>query len=277
MVTTRQAARSVALRGLKVAAATADLVRPPGRGVVILAYHCVGAGTGLEIDLSPAAFDEQMAALAERGGVVTLDDALVALEQPAPDGRDPVVVTFDDGTADFAEHAAPILSRHGIPSTLYLATDFVERQAPYAYGGLPVSWNALRDACADGLVTVGSHTHTHAVMDAIDARTAERELDRSIGLIEDHLGRPASHFAYPKGVAGTDEVAAVVRTRFRSAALAVVAVNRYEATDPQRLARSPIQVSDGQRWFEHKVAGGMAFEGTLRHLLNRRRYAGLTT
>lgn len=277
MVTTRQAARSVALRGLKVAAATADLVRPPGRGVVILAYHCVGAGTGLEIDLSPAAFDEQMAALAERGGVVSIDDALLALAQPPPDGPDPVVVTFDDGTADFAEHAAPILARHGIPATLYLATDFVERQVPYAYGGAPLTWGALRDACAGGLVTVGSHTHTHAVMDAIDASTAASELDRSIGLIQDHLGLPSEHFAYPKGVAGSSEVAEVVRERFRSAALAVVAVNRYGTTDPQRLARSPIQVSDGQRWFERKVAGGMAFEGTLRHLLNRRRYAGLTT
>ncbi len=277
MVSTRQAARALALRGLKVTAAAADRVRPPGRGVVFLAYHCVGAGTGLEIDLEPAAFDEQMAALAELGTVVEIDAGLAALAGPAPDGPDPVVVTFDDGTSDFAEHAAPILERHRIPATLYLATDFVERQVPYAYGARPLTWAALRDACASGLVTVGSHTHTHAVMDAVDGPTADDELGRSVALIEEHLGRPAEHFAYPKGVAGTPEADAVVRRRFRSAALAVVATNPYGTTDPYRLARSPIQVSDGQRWFEHKVAGGMAFEGTLRHLLNRRRYAGLTT
>jgi peptidoglycan/xylan/chitin deacetylase (PgdA/CDA1 family) len=277
MVSTRQTARALALRGLKVTAAAADRIRPPGRGIVFLAYHCVGAGTGLEIDLSPAAFDQQMATLANLGTVVSIDDGLVLLAQPPPDGPDPVVVTFDDGTADFAEHAAPILERHRIPATLYLATDFVERQVPYAYGGRPVSWPALRDACASGLVTVGSHTHTHAVMDALDGREADEELRRSIALIEDNLGRPAEHFAYPKGVAGPPEVEDVVRRQFRSAALAVVATNPYQTTDPYRLARSPIQVSDGQRWFEHKVAGGMAFEGTLRHLLNRRRYAGLTT
>ena len=277
MVSTRQAARALALRGLKVTAAAADRVRPPGRGVVFLAYHCVGARTGLEIDLEPAAFDEQMAALAALGTVVDIDAGLAALDGSAPDGPDPVVVTFDDGTADFAEHAAPILERHGIPATLYLATEFVERQVPYAYGARPLSWNALRDACASGLVTVGSHTHTHAVMDALDGPTADDELGRSIALIEEHLSRPCEHFAYPKGVAGTPDADAVVRRRFRSAALAVVATNPYRATDPYRLARSPIQVSDGQRWFEHKVAGGMAFEGTLRQLLNRRRYAGLTT
>ncbi len=114
-------------------------------------------------------------------------------------------------------------------------------------------------------------------MDAIDGPAAEEEFARSVGLIEEHLGRAAEHFAYPKGVAGPPDVDAVVRRRFRSAALAAVATNRYAGTDPYRLARSPIQVSDGQRWFQHKVAGGMAFEGTLRNLLNRRRYAGLTT
>ena len=244
---------------------------------MILAYHCVGAGTGLEIDLTPEAFDEQMAELAERGTVVHLDDGLSAVASGATGGSDPVVVTFDDGTADFVEHAAPILERHGIPATLYLATDFVERQIPYAYGADPLSWAGLRDACASGLVTVGSHTHTHAVMDSLDQATAADELDRSIALIEEHLGQRAWHFAYPKGVLGTPSVEAVVRQRFRSAALAVVGPNPYGMTDPYRLARSPIQVSDGQRWFGHKVEGGLAFEGTLRKLLNRRRYAGLST
>ena len=54
-------------------------------------------------------------------------------------------------------------------------------------------------------------------------------------------------------------------------------VNRYGATDPYRLARSPVQVSDGDRWFRHKVAGGLGFEDTLRRALNRRRYAGAST
>jgi hypothetical protein len=47
--------------------------------------------------------------------------------------------------------------------------------------------------------------------------------------------------------------------------------------DPWRLARSPVQTSDGMRWFTRKVRGGMRFEDTLRTTLNRRRYAGATT
>ena len=39
---------------------------------------------------------------------------------------------------------------------------------------------------------------------------------------------------------------------------------RSRGADPHRLARSPIQVSDGMQFFERKVAGGMALEDSFR-------------
>ncbi len=87
----------------------------------------------------------------------------------------------------------------------------------------------------------------------------------------------AAHFAYPKAVMGSAAADAAVRKRFDSAAVAGTRVNPYGATDPYRLARSPIQVSDGMRWFRRKVAGGMRFEDDVRRIVNRRRYASATT
>ena len=136
---------------------------------------------------------------------------------------------------------------------------------------------ALRDLATTGLVTVGSHTHTHALLDRLDESVVAADLDTSIGLLEDHLGLRARHFAYPKGVAGSPTAAAAVQRRFASAALADVGVNRYGRTNPYRLARSPIQNSDGMRWFTRKLHGGLALEGTVRRALNRRRYAGLAS
>ena len=128
-----------------------------------------------------------------------------------------------------------------------------------------------------GLVGVGSHTHTHALLDRLPVGQIEGELDRSIDLIGERLGVPARHFAYPKAVMGSPAAHAAVRARFDSAAVAGTHGNRYGATDPYRLARSPIQVSDGMRWFRRKVAGGLGLEDTLRRALNRRRYAASTT
>ena len=124
---------------------------------------------------------------------------------------------------------------------------------------------------------VGSHTHTHLLLDRAEPREAQADLDRSIDLIGDRLGSAPAHFAYPKAVVGSDDNERLVRQRFRSASLAGTRANRYGATDPHRLARSPIQRSDGMAWFERKLAGGLGLEDAVRERLNRRRYAGRTT
>ena len=123
---------------------------------------------------------------------------------------------------------------------------------------------------------VGSHTHTHALLDRLPRDQVATELDRSIELIGERTGATAAHFAYPKAVPGSPAADELVRARFRSAALAGTRVNRSGA-DPYRLARSPVQYSDGMRWFRHKATGGLGLEDTLRRLLNRGRYAGATT
>jgi peptidoglycan/xylan/chitin deacetylase (PgdA/CDA1 family) len=269
---------------MKLASASADRLRPDVAGVVILLYHRVGGGSSLEIDLDAARFEEQIAAIAASGHAVALGAALKQLAaMPGGDPDSSVVITFDDGTADFADVAVPILARHGVPATLYLATSFVEEAREVPPGGRPLSWSALRDACSTGLIDIGSHTHTHRLLDRVPRAEAAAELDRSIDLIGERLGQPALDFSYPKAVPARDDVARLVRDRFRSAALAGTRVNPYRceqparATDPHRLARSPIQVSDGMDFFARKLAGGMGLEAAFRRAVNRVRYARLAT
>jgi peptidoglycan/xylan/chitin deacetylase (PgdA/CDA1 family) len=268
---------SLLQRAVKRSAAAADRIRRPRRGVVVLIYHRVGGRSGLAIDLPPDLFEAQVALLARDRRAATLDAALDTLGVPEMPTSDPVVVTFDDGTADFADIALPILDAHRVPVTIYVATDFIERGREFPNAGTPLSWSALRDALATGLVSVGSHTHTHALLDRIGYGDAAAEVDRSIGLIEERLQVEARHFAYPKAIGGSPGAEEAVRGRFRSAALAGTRPNAYGRTDPHRLARSPLQVADGMRWFRRKADGGMALEDDLRRILNRRRYSGAIT
>jgi peptidoglycan/xylan/chitin deacetylase (PgdA/CDA1 family) len=298
-------ARSLTLRTIKNVAAAVDRVRHPPAGVVVLIYHRVGGGSGSEVDLSSQAFDEQMAWLAESGRVVTLDRAVDLLaaecEAPASVARSgereydrhtgssrgqrseplgslgplpasPIVVTFDDGTADLADFATPILERHGVPATVYLATRFVDERRSFQGDATPLSWSAVSDMASTGLVAFGSHTHNHLLLDRLTPADAADELDRSRALIEAHVGAPAHHFAYPKAVAPSPQVEPLVRERFRSAALGGNRPNRVGATDTHRLARTAVQVSDGFRYFVRKAHGGMAFEDSLRRAVNRIRY-----
>ena len=270
----RSSLREVARHAMKYTAASADMVRRPADGFVVLIYHRVGARTPVEVDLPRELFEEQIAYLAEHCDVVTLTEGVsrVTRGYSAP----MVAVTFDDGTADFADEALPVLVSHRVPATLYIATDFIDRGRSFPDDGVPLSWQALRDAFETGLVEVGSHTHTHALLDRLPVGEIDGELDRSVDLIGEHVGARAEHFAYPKAVPGSDAADAAVRTRFASAAIAGCRANR-PGVDAWQLARSPLQRSDGMRWFTHKVHGGMGFEETLRAALNRRRYADATT
>ncbi|HEX4902863.1 MAG TPA: polysaccharide deacetylase family protein [Acidimicrobiales bacterium] len=263
---------------IKRAAVVRDRLQPPPAGITILIYHRVGGRTPVSVDLPTSLFDEQMAYLAERTNVLSLTkaaDLLDAGETP-DDARPHVVVTFDDGTADFVDEALPVLVRHGVPATYYLATDFLDRQRPFPDAGQPMSWAAAEEARTTGLVDLGSHTHTHVLLDRVPPAEAAEELDRSIGAVEDHVGVTPAHFAYPKALLGSPENEREVRARFRTATIGRTRPNPWRGSDLHRLTRSPVQTTDGMEFFERKVAGGMRLEDDVRDLVNRWRYRGAT-
>ena len=260
---------------IKSLSATTDaLLRPPA-GVVVLIYHRVGGGSGSEVDLDPEVFDAHLDYLAAHHRVLTLDEAVDGLAASETANHvQGVVLTFDDGTADFADVVVPALARHHLPATLYAATRFIDEGIPFPWGAPPISWAALHDSCSTGLVTVGSHTHSHWLMDRLDPFVIDGDLDRSIDLIGEHLGNGPRHFAYPKALPGSPTAEIAVRRRFASAALAASRVNRPGHTDLHRLWRTPIQRSDTPEFFAAKARGGLRLEGELRALAARVKYRG---
>lgn len=268
--------------GVKAVAAACDLVAGPPDGVVILCYHQVGAPGRGAVNIDPAVFRSQMAWLAAQECVISLDDAVDLLtgasdpadhSSPASSCPRPVVLTFDDGTADFAEVAVPVMVEHGLPATLFLATRFVEAGRSFWDDGTVLTWSALAETLSTGLVTIGSHTHSHVLLDRETPEQVAAELDRSIDLIGSRLGETARHFAYPKAVAAAPAVEAEVRSRFVSASVSGGRVNVPGACDLWRLSRTPVQVADRDGWFRRKAGGGLRLEGALRERLDRRRYA----
>jgi peptidoglycan/xylan/chitin deacetylase (PgdA/CDA1 family) len=138
------------------------------------------------------------------------------------------------------------------------------------------SWPALRDAVSTGLVAIESHTHTHRLQHTVTAEAAADELDRSIDRIAAEIGRPPSHFAYPKAVRGNAVARAAVASRFRSAALAGNRTNR-RSSDLHRLGRTPVSRGDDITMFARLCDGGLRVEGIARDLRGRRRYRKATT
>lgn len=265
------ARRAVALAGRPIDVVRRQRTGDPAAAVVALIYHRVGGRSQSPVDLPTAAFGAQLDEVGHR--VMALDDALTALDgSAAVDGAattderaDPaLVITFDDGTADWLDVVLPALDARRLPATFYVSTEFVEQRRPFPDGGTPISWSGLAEMVASGLATIASHTHTHRVLAGVGARQAADELDRSIGLVEERLGVACRHFAYPKAVAGSAAADAEVRRRFASAALAGNRINHAGRTDPHRLGRHGLTVGDDPHSFRRKAAGGAWLEGWLR-------------
>jgi peptidoglycan/xylan/chitin deacetylase (PgdA/CDA1 family) len=107
--------------------------RTPSPWLPVLTYHrfatpqTAGAYDDAVADASPASFDRQMSLLARWFHVVSLEDVLAfrAGKRLPPN---PVMVTFDDGYKDGLEVAVPILRKHGVPATFFVATDYIDQR-----------------------------------------------------------------------------------------------------------------------------------------------------
>jgi len=107
--------------------------RLPGRRprAVVLVYHRVGERRldPWRLTVDAEIFAGQMGALARDWSPLSLTELVDGLARRRLPER-AVAVTFDDGYADNLEIAAPILAEHGIPATLFVATDLVDAGGP---------------------------------------------------------------------------------------------------------------------------------------------------
>jgi len=93
----------------------------------ILIFHRVLAETDPLFPGEPnaAQFDKLCAHLRARFEVLPLSEAVTRLQQGSlPAGA--LAITFDDGYADNLSIAAPILRKHHLPATLFIATGYLD-------------------------------------------------------------------------------------------------------------------------------------------------------
>jgi peptidoglycan/xylan/chitin deacetylase (PgdA/CDA1 family) len=244
---------NVARVGTKVAALGLGIAARRTGDVVVLCYHRVGSGQR-EIDVPADVFRSQLEAVAAEPRPRALADALA-------DPAGGVVLTFDDGFRDFYETVLPLLVEYGLPAVLYLATGFVDVGDPRSNvsSADALTWRMLEAAVDTGLVVVGSHTHSHRDLSRVDPSVAEDEMKRSKELIEDRLGRPCRHFAFPWGRGSTGATAAA-RRLFDTAALDAWRTNRRSTLDPYNVGRVPVFRTDTGLLFRAKAQGRMNAE-----------------
>lgn len=190
-----------------------------GNVVQILAYHSIDGNDADDLTISPGAFREQMAVVVDRAlTVISLDEALTRLDH-RQSLRRRLVLTFDDGYADFLDHALPVLESLGFPATVFAVTDKLGRASDWNHHSAArrtMSIDELRLLSKQGY-TIGSHSSSHPKLPALTQSEIESELTASREFLDAGLGLRRLFFAYPYGVYTKREASAVQRAGYACA------------------------------------------------------------
>lgn len=229
--------------------------------VPVLLYHSVDENPSARFrrwTVAPELFAAHMSHLAEQGWEpVTMSAYVDALTGRGKLSGRVVVITFDDGFADFTA-ALPALRAHAFPSTLYVTTGGVGRTSRWlaaeGAGDKPMlTWEQIA-ALPDDRVEVGAHAHTHRPLDAIPIHEARAEIETSTRLIAECLGRPVQTFAYPHGYSSHAVRDFVAATGHTSAAGVKHAMSGL-GDDPFSVARIIVEADTGVDAFDHLLEG----------------------
>lgn len=170
----------------------------------ILLYHSVCADPPDWIApyaVSPKTFSAHLDAVRASGRQpLTVSQYVDGLRGTASLPPAAVLITVDDGFADFAENALPALVERKMPSTLYVTTGALADQRQESV--LPPA-RMLRSTDLRGLesagVEIGAHSVTHRQLDILPTAAVGQELSLSRTLLSQMLGHDIRSFAYPHG------------------------------------------------------------------------------
>jgi peptidoglycan/xylan/chitin deacetylase (PgdA/CDA1 family) len=200
--------------------------------VPILMYHYIrevdkaADPLGFRLSVRPDRFAEQMDWLAVNGySPLTISDLAACLRRERNCPARPVAITFDDGYADQALNALPVLNAHGFSATFYIATGLVGRPGY-------MSWEQL-ELLRDSGMELGAHSVSHADLAALPLSAALHEITASRRALERRLDIRVRSFSYPAGSYTRPVVELVVEAGFSSA------VGTAAATHPSRLFELP--------------------------------------
>jgi len=108
-----------------------------------------------------------------------------------------IILTIDDGFLSFYEYAWPILKTKKIPFILFVSTREV---------GAPgyMTWDQIKEISKEDFVEIGNHSHTHEYLVDENNQTIKKDIEKSIAIFKEKLGKNSKFFSYPFGEYSVD-------------------------------------------------------------------------
>jgi peptidoglycan/xylan/chitin deacetylase (PgdA/CDA1 family) len=103
-----------------------------------------------------------------------------------------IILTFDDGAADFYTTAFPLLKKYDTKSVMHIMTS--------VHSDNWMTAKQIQELDATGLVEFGSHTKYHEYLTRVSTEKARKEMEESKASLEKLLEKPVYSIGYPFGL-----------------------------------------------------------------------------
>ena len=103
-----------------------------------------------------------------------------------------ILLTIDDGFLSFYNNAWPLLKKNKIPFILFVSTREVGN-SNY------MSWNQIKEISKEDFVEIGNHSHTHDYLVDETNEIIRADIQNSINIFKEKLGKNSKFFSYPFG------------------------------------------------------------------------------
>ena len=103
-----------------------------------------------------------------------------------------ILLTIDDAFLSFYENAWPILKREKIPFILFVNTREV---GTFNY----MNWEQIKIVNQESFVEIGNHSHSHEYLVDENYDFIKNDIEKSIEIFKEKLGKNSIFFSYPFG------------------------------------------------------------------------------
>lgn len=230
---------ALALAAATLAAGLVPAIAAAESSAVFLMYHRFGEDRYPATNITIDQFEAHLAALASDGyTVLPVPEIVAALKAGRPLPARTVGITIDDAYASVYRVAWPRLKAAGLPFTLFVSTDALDR----GFKGM-MTWDQVRELAKAG-VTIGNHSAAHGHMAFMPPEEAAADIARASARLRTVLGETPRLFAYPYGEYGRALRDLVAKAGF-DAAFGQQSGAAGDETDVYALPRFPLNETYG--------------------------------
>ena len=247
---------------------------PVADRVPILMYHQVSDAPHtrfLKYTVTGRAFAAQMKWLAANDySTIDLPTLLARRRGGASIPERTVVITFDDGFRECATVAAPAMEAHGFSATFFLVAGLMGDSSRWLMTERGIEFPIMSWDDARQLERAGhrceSHSMTHPRLAELSPGVCRDELARARATLEDALGHPVRHLAYPFGSENQQVRDVAAECGYDTACTVTIGISAA-GDDVYALPRVPVLGTDSLLDFASRIRTAYTVRDRLRRMI----------